>query len=276
MEKFGRRGFIEILIGSVLLLMIVFFAYTSFAAKREYDNYRDQIFARAYEETVGLLCDYIENEEASVSSLLVGRLSELPLDDTERDTVRRFGVDIAEGAYRPEAKERALAYANELLSYLSRSRSRLYDEGWREETMSLPSYPKEDDLPSAWVPKVEEPTVDDSARQGASLLLGSSYLIRYTRDDLICYRCASGYAEYREGRLVRALLDRTVGDNEASEEEIRKAGASFLRAQGYPSATLLSLTREGDHFVLLYEIGEKRLLLSLTKDDGRMRSFRVE
>ena len=275
MEKFGRRGFAEILIGAVLLLLIAYFAYTSFTTQKEYAAYRDRIFSRAYEESIALLCEYREGEDASLSSLLSGRLSELPLTDDAEETARRFCADIAAGEFTPEAKERALSYAEELLSYLSRSRSRWYEEGWREETMTLPSYPSEE-LPTAWVPKVEEPTEDDSARQAAALLLGSSYLIRYTREDLLCYRCASGYAEYREGTLVRALLDRTVGDREATEEELRKAGASFLKAQGYPSASLRSLTREGDHVVLLYETEKQLLTLSLTKDDGRMRAFRAE
>lgn len=275
MEKFGRRGFFEVVIGAILLLLIGYFAVAAYTIKNEYEAYRDGIFTRAYEGTMTSLCDYLEGEEASLSSLLAGRLSELPLSAEEQAIARRFTADVAAGAYDSEAKERATSYAGELLSHLSRSRSRSYGEGWRSGSLALPAYPEES-LPSVWVPKVETPEEDDSPRQAATLLLGSSYLIRYTRDDLICYRCASGYAEYREGRLVRALLDRTVGDNEASEEEIKKAGASFLRAQGYPSATLLSLTREGDHFTLLYETGEKRLLLSLTKDDGRMRSFRVE
>lgn len=273
MEKFGWRGFFELLIGGILLLSIVFLGFRLYLCQKEYDNYRDGIFCRAYEGSISLLGTYILEKDPGIASSLNARLNELPLSAKEKDTVQSLTADIAESDRSREAKERSLAYSEELLLFLSYARSEAYQSGWRRGALGLPDYPPIAQ-PTVYLPKEEE---DAGPVKAAQILLGAS-VIRYERGERVCFRTASGFAEYENGRLVRALIDRQVGDEEASSELLTKSALAFLDAQGYRTKdlTLLSSERRSGMITLCYESKELSLTLSLTKDNGRLHSFLAE
>lgn len=276
MEKFGWRGFFEILIGGVLLTATLFFSVRLYLSESEYNAYRSGIFARAYEGSISLVSKYITEKDSSLAPSLSARLAELPLSAKEKNTVRCFTSDIANGDYDAEARERSLTYGEALLQFLARSRSEAYQSSRKRGALGLPDYPTIT-LPTVLLPKEEEKEEDTGPVKAAKSLLGTS-VIRYRREDLICFRTASGFAEYRNGTLVRALIDRQIGDEEASEELLQQKATAFLDAQGYPARpmTLLCSYRLNGVVTFCYENETARFTLSLTKDDGRLHAFRVE
>lgn len=271
MEKFGWRGFFEILIGGILLTSVAFLGIRLYLSEKEYASYRDGIFARAYEGSISLLGKYITEKDSTLASSLGARLTELPLSAKEEDTVRSFTADVANSSYDSKAKERSLFYGEKLLQFLTRSRSEAYQSGWHRGALGLPDYPALS-LPTVYFPKEEEEDVGPI--KAAQALLGSS-LIRYVRGELVCFRTASGFAEYHNGRLVRALIDRKIGDEEAAAELLANHAAAFLEAQGYAPSRLVLLTsyRRDGTVTFRYENETSTLTLSLTKDDGRLHSF---
>lgn len=273
MEKFGWRGFFELFLGGALLLSVIFLGVRLHLTENEYRTYREGIYTRAYESSISLLGAYLTEKDPALAPLLAARLSELPLAEEEQALVRRFISEVANAPYDTAAKERSLSYTKTLLSHLSHRRSTFYGSNFRRGALALPPYP-EADLPTALRPPPEEE--DSLPRQTAEALLGNS-LLSYDRKELLCFRSASGFAEFREGRLVRALVYREIGDAEATLATAEAAALNFLDACGYPAASLIltEARRDGGFFLFSFASEEATFTLSLTKDDARLHSFLV-
>lgn len=275
MEKFGWRGFFELFLGGALLLSVVFLGVRLYLSETSYRTYREGIYTRAYESSISFLGTYITEKDPALAPLVVARLSELPLSASESESVRRLVTDMTEGAYDTAAAERSLAYSKALLCHLSYHRSEIYRGRWQRGSLALPAYP-EADLPTAFLPSGEEEE-DSLPEKLAKELLGASAL-SYHREDRLCFRSASGFAEFLEGRPVRLLIYRAVGDAEAEPATVEAAARSLLAAYGYGSTSLSLVTsyREGGFVTLRFSSEQEDITLSLTKDDARLHSLLVE
>lgn len=276
MERFGWRGFGEIFVAGILLLTAGYFAVREHTVTTEYHEYRDGIFARAYESVMEGLGHYAETGDIQSAARLADRFAELPLSEEEIGTVRQFLSDLTAGPSDSGAKTRADAYAALLLRYLSTVRERAYTKSWRAAGLGLPQYP-EVSVATGWHPKEETET--DGTAEAAEAILGRRFVCYTRREEsgiTVGYRSASGYAEYRDGCLVRALVYRTVGEAELSEEALCEAAERLLLAQGYPSAEAVGCERRHQTVFVTVRQAEDTFSVGLTKDTGLLRSFRKE
>ena len=265
---------LPLLLIGILTVTTIFFCANYQITKTEYEEYRNGIFARAYESVLSDLAAYIQTQDEALSSRVVPRLWELPLSDEEIEAVRRFASDMAAGAYHEAAQARALAYSETLFRYLSEHRTERYAESWRAAGMSLPAYPEE-------VPVGAAPETDLSLlrRDKASKLLENKSLLAYTRREgsvtLYAYRTASSYVELtEEGRLFRLLRSGGKGEDSLTEAQCRETARRFLERQDFSDVVLGTGTwQEGGYaFTFSHEREEGSLTVS---EDGIVVRFQL-
>ncbi len=258
----------------ILTITTIFFCANYQITKTEYEEYRNGIFARAYESVLSELAAYIRTQDEAISSRVVTRLWELPLSDEEIDTVRRFASDIAAGVYHEAAQARALAYSEELFRYLSEHRTERYAESWRAAGMNLPTYPEE-------VPVGAEPETDLSLlrRDRAVKLLENKSLLAYTRREggvtLYGYRTASSYVEMtEEGGLFRLLRAGGKGEASLAEDACQEIARRFLEQLSFSDAALdPGIWQEGGYEFAFAREGEEGSLT--VSADGTVVRFRL-
>ena len=269
---------IPLLLIGILTLTTIFFYANYQITKTEYHEYRNGIFTRAYESILSDLTAYLKTEDEAIASRVVARLSELPLSDGEIETARKLANDMTAGAYDPEAKSRALTYAEGLLRYLSGHRTKIYADSWRAAGMGLPAYP-EADLPVAAIPD-EPPDLTSLRRKKATRLLGNKSLIAYTREEdgisLYGYRTASSYVEMtEEGRLYRMLRLVSDGDAFLSEEEAVAKAKTFLDEQGYHFGRFTAAEPTERDYRLRFWWDDGEAIVGVSASTGEILSFQL-
>lgn len=216
MKFFGKKDLAYLLVIAILILTAVFFAFKGVISEQKYENYRGTILNRAVESSIQLLGEYLETGDPHLSSFIASRLSELPLDDEEREAVTAFCHDISVSAENDDCKRRSLLYASELMTVMIENRSAIR----RGDTSSIPLYEGE-------IPTLSQ-SVDNSCLSKAERILGVSDPRSYTRGSVIGYRTASAYAEFEDGVFIRYLCRRD-GKVLVSADAAKKDAEKFAK-----------------------------------------------
>ncbi len=248
------RSFFAFFVMGILAVTAFYFFADGRMVRKEYEEYRDGMFARAYETVLGDLGAYLKEEDGAAASRIVSGLSALPLSEGEVETVRRFSEDMTRGLYDGEAKERALRYGEALYRYLSGNRSRSYQKSWRASGMGLPDYPERSQAASAVPEESEGALLRD---QLANRLLNRKKTVAYQRQwdgvTVYGYRTASSYAEMSEdGRLIRylrAVEEDVPYDGKDAEEK----AIAFLKEYRWDSAVLSKGERRDNTVIFSFD-----------------------
>ena len=257
------RSFFTALAIGVLALTNLYVYANGKILQKEYDEYRDGIFARSYESAIADLGSYLQSRDGEIASRLTARLSELPLSEEELEAVRLLSRDMTAGKEDAEAEKRALTYSEELLRYLSGTRTHSYRESWRASGMGIPSYPKESLLVSA---SPEEEDAASLRKEKANRLLNTKSTVSYTRHEgdvkVYGYRTATAFVELtEEGNLLRFLRasphEQTIPDGAA--ETARR----FLNDHGMEGAVFLFEKTEDNTVLFTFSIGDTEVLLGV-------------
>ena len=214
MNFFNKKDLIDLLSIARLVITSIFFAFKVEISEGKYDKYREKILNRALEGSIQLLGEYIETEDAHLSSFLSSRLNELPLGDEEREAVTLFCTDVSLSDKNEDCRRRSLLYAEELMIALIENRGAIR----RGDMTAFPLY--EGDVPTLSQP------VDNHYLSVAKKILNSTDPRSYTRGSVIGYRTASAYAEFDCGLLIRYLCRRD-GQDLVSASDAKKDAERF-------------------------------------------------
>lgn len=196
MKAFSKKDLLFIFVSGVLIICSVFFFFKGVFAQKELEEYKKEIFTRAYESSVQLLYEYAESENTALSVIISSRLSELPLTQTERMFLKNFVSDIANSEENTPLREKTVIYARTIADNLQSQRESLYKNGGTY----LLQY---GDMPVI----ADE---DDTTLEIAKKILKTKHLTEYTRTSgdktYECFRGNGGYVEFDSLLPVRALL----------------------------------------------------------------------
>ena len=285
MRKISLRTCAEILTVGILLLIAGMYAVKYYLSVKEYDEYRGGIFARSYESLLSVLSEYRTTGAPYLSSQISFCLASLPLSAEEEDAAARFSSDIHDAEYDSEAKSRATLYCDELIRFLSQSRSLSYQENWRASGMGIPPYPESDPeaAPTATMPQEKDDGGKEELRDAALALLGTTSRLTsysYQSGDITVfgYRTGFSYAEYRSDtkKLIKALIHRKQsGGFLCTESEILQAAESLLNRFGYEKMKLVSSKISEGAEILLFENSELQVTVGITRDQCELCLFLV-